>query len=436
MDTPPAEGALAVTVLQAKDIPGKKVDAYVSLKSSFNRQQFKTKVIKGTPTPSWNEVFHFYNASLVGNVILKLHDKGRLRTHQIGAVTIPVSDASSDGKSVEKWYKVEDKKSKGSSDQQAQIKLKLHLPLPKDKQDKPKEKQKMLDVYNLTKVLGKGGFSVVKLGVHKQTGEQFAIKIIDKEAIQLKNDMHLLQREIDIMKKLHHKNIIELVEVYDEEKALYLVMELVTGGELFDEIVKRGAYSERDAATIIQQILEAVHYMHSNGVAHRDLKPENLLVQGNSVKISDFGLSKAFDGSENQLKTCCGTPDYAAPEVLMAQPYDNAVDIWSVGVITYILLCGFPPFYGETDQDIFKKILAGKFDFPSPDWDDISEDAKAFIKSMLTQDPNQRPSASDCLSNPWIKGNAPQRTLSRLTSLRDQMKQYNELRTKLKTPTT
>jgi len=205
------------------------------------------------------------------------------------------------------------------------------------------------------------------------------------------------------MRKLHHKNIIALYDVFEDSERIHLILELVTGGELFDQIVSRGVYSERDAATVISQILEAVSYMHSNGIAHRDLKPENLLCggpDGKQIKVTDFGLSKDF--GKGNLKTSCGTPDYVAPEVLKGQTYDNSVDIWSIGVICYILLCGFPPFYGNNDQQIFDKIMKCKYDFPSPDWDDITEDAKMFIQAILVLEPGSRPTAQDCLSAPWI----------------------------------
>jgi len=246
----------------------------------------------------------------------------------------------------------------------------------------------------------------------KSNGDVVAVKIIDKNPDH-EEELQLLQREIDIMRKLRHKNIIALHEVYDEPEKIYLVMELVTGGELFDQIVSKGTYSERDAANTVRQILEAVEYMHANGIAHRDLKPENLLCSGSSneiIKVTDFGLSKDF--ATGSLKTSCGTPDYVAPEVLKGQTYDNSVDIWSIGVITYILLCGFPPFYGTTDQQIFEKILKGQYDFPSPDWDNISAEAKQFISSILVLDYNQRPSASDCLANNWIEAKASPATVS------------------------
>jgi len=275
------------------------------------------------------------------------------------------------------------------------------------------------------KELGRGGFSIVYEGINKDTQEKFAIKAIDKnQSVEL----DILNREIDIMKRLKHKNIIQLYDVYNEEENLYLVIELVTGGELFDHIIDRGNYSERDAANIIKQVLEAIEFMHKNGVAHRDLKPENILLTGPNndiVKVSDFGLSKDF--SKDMLRSAVGTPDYVAPEVLGGTVYDNSVDIWSIGVITYVLLCGFPPFFGSTDQEIFAKILKVDYDFPSPDWDNISEDAKMFIEAVLASNFRERPSAEQCLEAPWIVDMAPttnlQVNMSKFTT-------YNENRKK------
>jgi len=297
--------------------------------------------------------------------------------------------------------------------------------------EKKQEPKKVNEIYDFGEELGRGGFSVVRKGTHKQRGIAYAIKIIEKN--QSEEELQLLQREIDIMRKLKHKNIIGLEEVYDEPDYIYLVLELVTGGELFDQIVSRGTYSERDAANVIRQILEAVEYMHDNGIAHRDLKPENLLCGGNQgdvIKVTDFGLSKDFGTAT--LRTSCGTPDYVAPEVLKGQPYDNSVDVWSIGVITYILLCGFPPFYGSNDQQIFEKILKAEYDFPSPDWDGISQEAKDFIRAILVLDYNQRPTASDCLEAPWITSGAPANELQRLESFRKGMGQYNDGRKKVK----
>jgi len=196
------------------------------------------------------------------------------------------------------------------------------------------------------------------------------------------------------------------MEVIDSTDTLYLILEFASGGELFDAIVKKGSYSETDAAKIIRQILEAIQYVHNHGIAHRDLKPENLLlVQSETgediIKIADFGLSKDF-GAE-QLQTSCGTPDYVAPEVLMGEPYDMGVDIWSIGVISYVLLCGFPPFYGDSQKELFENIMNGTYDFPDPEWTEVSDQAKDFIKKILVVDVEKRASAEECLQHEWIK---------------------------------
>jgi len=208
------------------------------------------------------------------------------------------------------------------------------------------------------------------------------------------------------MKKVNHPNILKLYEVFVEEESFYLVMELVPGKELFERIIDRGQYSERHASNIIHQIVSAVDYLHSNGIAHRDLKPENLLSSGDDenevIKIIDFGLSKKF--GDEQLVTSVGSPGYVAPEVLTETSYDKSVDMWSVGVILYILLCGFPPFFADTSTELFKRIIDVKYDFDDPAWDDVSEAPKEIIRKLLVKDPSQRMTASQLAEHPWVKG--------------------------------
>ena len=184
-------------------------------------------------------------------------------------------------------------------------------------------------------------------------------------------------------------------------------MELVTGGELFDRIVAKGSYTEKDASNLIRQVLEAVFFMHDNGVVHRDLKPENLLYYNqdddSKIMISDFGLSKTEESGI--MATACGTPGYVAPEVLQQRPYGKAVDIWSIGVIAYILLCGYPPFYDENDANLFAQIIKGEYEFDSPYWDEISDSAKDFISHLMCCDPDQRYTCELALAHPWISGN-------------------------------
>jgi len=260
--------------------------------------------------------------------------------------------------------------------------------------------------YEIGKELGRGGFSVVKEGVDRATGEKIAIKFIEKKFVD-QEELKLLGREIDIMKKVQHRNVLRLIEIYETDSALSLVMELVNGGELFYKIVDKGSYSEREARDIIRQLVEGVDYLHGKGIAHRDLKPENLLCseseEGVVIKIADFGLSKAF-ANGSVLETSCGTPDYAAPEVLrMDGAYDKSVDLWSMGVITYVVLCGFPPFYGKTQAHLFEKILNADYDFPDPEWTNISEEAKDFIRHLLVLDIEKRYTTQQCLGHPWLK---------------------------------
>ncbi|XP_071440104.1 calcium/calmodulin-dependent protein kinase type 1 isoform X4 [Hetaerina americana] len=263
------------------------------------------------------------------------------------------------------------------------------------------------DKYNLKELLGTGAFSEVRLAESKDNpGQMFAVKIIDKKALKGKEDS--LENEIKVLRRLKHPNIVQLLETFEDKHKVYLIMELVTGGELFDRIVEKGSYTEKDASDLIRQVLEAVDYMHEQGVVHRDLKPENLLYyspdEDSKIMISDFGLSKMEDSGV--MATACGTPGYVAPEVLAQKPYGKAVDVWSIGVISYILLCGYPPFYDENDANLFAQILKGEFEFDPPYWDDISDSAKDFIRQLMCVDVEKRYTCRQALAHPWISGNA------------------------------
>ncbi|XP_060628825.2 calcium/calmodulin-dependent protein kinase type 1G isoform X1 [Anolis sagrei] len=252
--------------------------------------------------------------------------------------------------------------------------------------------------------LGSGAFSEVFLVKHRTTGQLFALKCIKKSPVTQDSN---LENEIAVLKKIKHDNIVTLEDIYESATHYYLVMQLVSGGELFDRILERGVYTEKDASIVIQQVLGAVHYLHENGIVHRDLKPENLLYltpeEDSKIMITDFGLSKMEQNGV--MSTACGTPGYVAPEVLEQKPYSKAVDCWSIGVITYILLCGYPPFYEETESKLFEKIKEGYYEFESPFWDDISESAKDFICHLLEKDPNERFTCEKALRHPWIDGN-------------------------------
>lgn len=281
--------------------------------------------------------------------------------------------------------------------------------------------------YTLEEELGRGTFSIVRKGVSKKNGESAAVKIIDKSRIQDKKDM--LKAEVDILKNVEHPNIVLLKEMFETQSYIFLVMELISGGELFDKICERGSYNELDASKIVRDILQAVNYLHKKGIMHRDLKPENLLFESSKpdapIKLADFGLS-AFVGDENMLKTACGTPGYVAPEVLLGYKYTVAVDMWSVGVIMYILLCGFPPFYEDNVVALFEQIIEGNYSFPDPYWTEITDSAKHLISQLLQVEPEKRYSAEQALKHPWVIGaTAPKTDMKKVL---EKMREFNAKR--------
>uniref|UniRef100_A0A674MDW9 Calcium/calmodulin-dependent protein kinase IV n=1 Tax=Takifugu rubripes TaxID=31033 RepID=A0A674MDW9_TAKRU len=243
-------------------------------------------------------------------------------------------------------------------------------------------------------------------------------------------DRKIVRTEIGVLLRLSHPNIIQLKEIFETDTDIALVLELVTGGELFDRIVERGYYSERDAAHVIKQILEAVAYLHENGVVHRDLKPENLLYADLSLdaplKIADFGLSKIID-DQVTMKTVCGTPGYCAPEILRGNAYGPEVDMWSVGVILYILLCGFEPFFDPRgDQYMYSRILNCDYEFVSPWWDEVSLNAKDLVSKLIVLDPRQRLNVREALDHPWVLGKAAR--FSHMDTAQRKLQEFNARR--------
>ncbi|XP_078135120.1 calcium/calmodulin-dependent protein kinase (CaM kinase) II gamma 1 isoform X3 [Sander vitreus] len=261
------------------------------------------------------------------------------------------------------------------------------------------------DEYQLYEELGKGAFSVVRRCVKKSSGQEYAAKIINTKKLSAR-DHQKLEREARICRLLKHPNIVRLHDSISEEGFHYLVFDLVTGGELFEDIVAREYYSEADASHCISQILESVNHIHQHDIVHRDLKPENLLLaskmKGAAVKLADFGLAIEVQGDQQAWFGFAGTPGYLSPEVLRKDPYGKPVDIWACGVILYILLVGYPPFWDEDQHKLYQQIKAGAYDFPSPEWDTVTPEAKNLINQMLTINPAKRITAEQALKHPWI----------------------------------
>lgn len=272
--------------------------------------------------------------------------------------------------------------------------------------------ESILDHYEIAQQLGKGAFSVVKLGRNLADNKEYAIKIIKKPSSSDESKLKPIITEIEILSRINHPNVVKLHEVFETEEEIYLVLQLITGGELFEKIVElKDYYTETYASKVVKQILEGLAALHENSIVHRDLKPENLLLSDKSVDadvlITDFGLS-AIIPEGGFVYDAVGTPSYIAPEILITLDtdpvvgYRTEVDVWGVGVICYILLCGFPPFFGEDEDEIYDQIEVGDYDFPSPYWDPISEEAKDFVSQLLTLDGKKRPTVAQALTHPWI----------------------------------
>eukprot|EP01013_Petalomonas_cantuscygni_P004909 TRINITY_DN1536_c0_g1_i1.p1 TRINITY_DN1536_c0_g1~~TRINITY_DN1536_c0_g1_i1.p1 ORF type:complete len:465 (+),score=125.27 TRINITY_DN1536_c0_g1_i1:328-1722(+) len=293
-----------------------------------------------------------------------------------------------------------------------------------------------MDKYTLKQKLGSGSYAEVYLIVEKSSGKEFALKMLDKQKAGRKGMKQALV-EVDILRSLRHNNVIALYDTFDTPQALCMVLELVEGGELFDQIVALKHYSESSAARLTRNLCLTLAHLHENGVAHRDIKPENLMLKervtavsrddvsdamlGN-IKLVDFGFAARFQ--DRPFTECLGTPNFIAPEILLhglfnqiKTGYDEKADMWSVGVLAYILLCGYPPFHDQSRTELFKKICYGRFAFhpgtatrPSV-WDRISDTAKHFVLSLMQRDPAKRLSAAQALQHPWLVSAAPDEPL-------------------------
>ncbi|KAI9104092.1 kinase-like domain-containing protein [Phlyctochytrium arcticum] len=263
--------------------------------------------------------------------------------------------------------------------------------------------------YKTGKALGQGSYATVKEAVKISTGERFACKVISKRLMQGRE--HMILNEIEVLKKVSkgHPNIVTLWDYFETPNNLYLVMDLCTGGELFDRICEKGSFFENDAAEIVRVVVDAVAYLHEQSIVHRDIKPENLLFKTKNtlsdLVIADFGLSKIMDPEKfDGLMTTCGTPGYMAPEIIQKKGHGKPVDLWSIGVLAYFLLCGYTPFDFEINSqaDELANILAGQYSFSSEYWYEVSDSAKDFIRKLLLVDPAARMTASDALKHPWL----------------------------------
>ncbi|CAN1235398.1 Calcium-dependent protein kinase 11 [Linum perenne] len=269
----------------------------------------------------------------------------------------------------------------------------------------PHQTSRLRDHYVLGKKLGQGQFGITYVCTHKTSNTVYACKSISKRKLLCKEDYDDVWREIQIMHHLsEHQHVVKIKDTYEDAMFVHLVMELCVGGELFDRIVAKGHYSEKEASKLIKTIVGVVETCHSLGVMHRDLKPENFLLdtRGDDAKLKsiDFGLSIFFKPGQSFCDVV-GSPYYVAPEVLRKH-YGHEIDVWSAGIILYILLCGVPPFWAETESGIFRQILHGKIDFVSEPWPNISDSAKELIRSMLEKDPKKRITAHEVLCHPWI----------------------------------
>ena len=291
----------------------------------------------------------------------------------------------------------------------------------------------LTDKYDIMKEIGAGGFSRCLLVRNKMTNQYLACKELIKKSI---SNYEGLMKEVNLMIKLDHPNIIKLYEYYEDENKIYLIMELCTGGELFDKIIenteKGKPFTEKQAAHIFKQMMSAVNYCHKNGIVHRDLKPENLLYfdksEDSPIKVIDFGMSQRFD-HEKFMTEKVGTAYYVSPEVIQGK-YDEKCDIWSAGVVLYILLCGYPCFNGEDDRQIVAAILKGVIHFYSPEWDNISQEAKNLILKMCCP-PEKRLTAEQVLNEGWVKDNAPKSSQTVILKELEALKKYagsNKLR--------
>lgn len=276
--------------------------------------------------------------------------------------------------------------------------------------------QRVTAKYDIKALIGRGSFSRVVRVEHKASKQPYAIKMIETK---YREGREVCESELNVLRRVRHTNIIQLIEVFETQERVYMVMELATGGELFDRIITKGSFTERDATHVLQMVLEGVKYLHTLGITHRDLKPENLLYYhpgtDSKIMITDFGLASARKkGDDCLMKTTCGTPEYIAPEILVRKPYTNSVDMWALGVISYILLSGTMPFEDDNRTRLYRQILKGKYSYSGEPWPSVSNLAKDFIDRLLMVEPSERMTASQALKHPWVVSMAASSSMKNL----------------------
>lgn len=275
---------------------------------------------------------------------------------------------------------------------------------PKKFQMSHMHKKKFSEFYELGDKIHAGTFAIVNACIHKTSGAKYAVKVILRDG-KPETDEAVLH-EVSVMTRLEHKNIVEVLDFFEEADQYYIVMDHMAGGDVFDRILEYKSYTEYDARNLAKVMLETIGYMHSQGIAHRDIKPQNLLLVSKednaTIKVADFGFAKRVH-TPKSLTSRCGTPSYVAPEILNSLPYDQMCDMWSCGVVLYSLLCGYTPFADDNQEVMFTRVKAGDFEFYEEEWSHISQDAKNLISGLLKVDPDERLSATQAMDSPWFK---------------------------------
>lgn len=283
------------------------------------------------------------------------------------------------------------------------------------------------EVYQLNARLKSGSFATVCRGTHRASGKKVAIKCVLRKDLPPTDDAAIFD-EVAIMSSLSHPHIVPLIDFFEEKDCYFLVMELMSGGDLFDRIGKKKAYSEADARDLAVKMLKAMSYCHAHKIAHCDMKPKNLLLMSEDndsyIKLADFGFAARCHTPKSLTKQC-GTPFFVSPEILMRQPYDQQSDMWSVGCIVFLLLSGNLPFMGRSQKELFRKIVSGKFEFDDDDWCDVSPDAKDLVKKLLVLDPDERLTSNEALKHKWMKASNDRLSKMKLQGTSQRLKTFN-----------